>query len=167
MRAAQTLPRTSYNTHFAGQKVCLNIRPQFVGRQLLADLSASAHWFRCKFGWNPRFEREKRLLHATFQAKHALHCPSKAIAATRADRLGVFEISCGKSSCPSNELKSRVSASLPFKVAGLVAAKLPRSTENVLQLLSTYDAAARFLHFNQGPVRLVNLEKSIHWLIEF
>jgi hypothetical protein len=138
--------RTSYNTRFDGQKVGSNICPELVGRRLLADLRAGAEWFRGKLGRNPWLKREQGLLKSTFHAENSIHRPSEPVAPAKAYWLRVLEISCRKSPCAGHKLKVGVPASFPLKVAGLVSTEFARSSEYVLELLTTDYTTACFLH---------------------
>lgn len=120
--AAKRPLRTSYNTRFDGQKVDLDVNPQFVRRRLLANLGAGAGWLRGKLCRDPRLYREERFLEAAFQAEDPVHCPSEVVASARADWLRVFEVEARESSGAGYQLKVCVPTPFPLKVAGLIAA---------------------------------------------
>ena len=61
---------------------------------MLADLGARAQRLGREFGWDPRFEREQRLLQPTLEAENSVHCPREFVATTRAYRLCILEVRC-------------------------------------------------------------------------
>jgi hypothetical protein len=104
-----------------GRKVPLYVGPELVGRRLLADLGARTGGFWSKLSWDPRFEREERLLDTTFQAEDSVQRPCEPVATAYADWVRILKVSRRKPSRPSNKLEVCVPAPLPFKVAGLVS----------------------------------------------